>query len=363
MISFELSSEQSIARDMSGEFARNVLRPLAREADEAGVIEQRTLNDLWSLGLVQGLASGDEDSAGGSAIMSALILEELGWGDAAFALALAAPLGFMRAIVEQGSAAQKAELLPLFSGDEYHGAAVALAEAGLGSGLGALSTTAEADAGGFKLNGAKIQVPLVGHCSHLLVIARYEGKPDAFIVDLTAPGVVIEEPEGNLGLNPLQLATVRFEDAALGADARLGGNKGCDVRRIADAARVGAASILVGISKAVYDFTVPYTKDRVVHGAALAKKQSVAFRLVDMFTEVEACRWMCWRAATHLDKRHDDATRSAALAHVYTVEQAEWITDEGVQLLGGHGFMRANPVELWYRNARTLGLIEGVAGV
>jgi alkylation response protein AidB-like acyl-CoA dehydrogenase len=363
VISFELSSEQSIARDMTGEFARNVLRPLARDADEAGAIERGTLNQLWDLGLVQRLAAGDEDAASGSAIMSALMLEELGWGDAAFALALAAPLGFVRAIVEQGSAAQKEELLPLFNAEEYRGAAVALAESGLGSGLAALKTTAETHADGFRINGAKIQVPLVGDCSHLLVIASYEGKPDAFIVDLKTPGVIIEEPEGNLGLKPLRLATVRFKDAVIGPGSRLGGNQGCDVRRIADAARVGAASILVGISKAVYDFTVPYTKDRVVHGAALAKKQSVAFRLVDVFTEVEASRWMCWRAATHLDKRHDDATRSAALAHVYTVEQAEWITDEGVQLLGGHGFMRANPVELWYRNARTLALLEGMAGV
>jgi len=363
VISFELSSEQSMVRNMAGAFARDVLRPLARDADEAAVIGRKTLDDLWGLGFAHSLVDAEDGGAGGSAILGSLVLEELGWADASFAVAVAAPLGFVRAIAEQGSATQKERLLPLFSGPEYRAAAVAVAEGGLRSGLEDMRTTADAHPDGFRLNGAKIQVPLPGECAHLLVLARHQGKPDAFIVDLSTPGVVVEEPEGNVGLRPLRLATVRFEDAVIGADMRLGANQGCDVRRIIDAARVGAASILVGMSRAVYDHSVPYTKERVVHGAPLAKKQSVAFRLVDMFVEVEAARWMCWRAATHLDKRHDDATRSAALAHAYAVEQAEWITDEGVQLMGGHGFMRANPVELWYRNSRTLGLLEGVASV
>lgn len=364
MISFELSSEQSLARTTASEFARKALRPIARDVDEKGAIPPETLDALWGLGLVQSVLDGAGEDGDGTAIFSTLMFEELGWADASFALALAGPMGFVRAVVEQGSAAQKERLLPLFATSRYRGAAVAVAEPGLcGGGLGSLATTADRDVDGFRLNGAKIQIPLAADCSHFLVIARGESGPDAFIVEADARGVTIEPPEGNLGLAGLRLATVRFDNALVGADARLGGNKGCDVRRILDSARVGAASILVGVCRAVYEHSVPYTKDRVVHGEALAKKQSVAFRLVDMFVEMEAARWMCWRAATHLDKRSPHVTRSAALAHVYSTEQAAWITDEGVQLMGGHGFMRANPVELWYRNARTLSLLEGVASV
>lgn len=363
MISFELTEEQEIARSMAGEFASQVLRPLARQADVDGKIEKATLDALWGLGIVQSMLSDNHDEPEQSAILSAILLEELGWGDAAFALALASPLGFVRAVKEQGSAAQKEALLSLFSEDEYRAAAVALAEPGLlGGDLATITTEAVPDPAGFRLTGAKIQVPMAGGCSHFLVVALLDGKPDAFIVDRTAPGVEIDQSDKAIGLLGVDSATVRFNDVVLGQDARLGENHGCDVQRIVDSARVGSSSILVGLSRGVYEHSVSYTKERHVHGSKLAQKQSVAFRLVDMFVETEASRWMCWQAATEIDKGRS-ATRSAMLAHSYTCEQANWIADEGVQLMGGHGFMRANPVELWFRNARTLSMLEGVASV
>jgi alkylation response protein AidB-like acyl-CoA dehydrogenase len=365
VISFELTEEQEIARSMVREFAAQVLRPAARKADTDKQIDRDTLDRLWGLGIAQALI---EEVAGDarpqSAISTAIILEELGWADAAFGAAATAPLAFVRAVAEQGTAAQKEELLPLFTGDRYHAAAVALTEPGmLPEALLAGGTWAEPRPDGFVLTGVKTQVPLAEHCSHFLVIARSEGKPDAFIVPRDAPGLTIEQPEGVLGLQSLGLAKIRLDGVQVGSDMRLGGNHGCNVQRIIDSGRVGAAAIMVGICRAVYDHSASYTKERVAHGSALAQKQSVAFRLVDMFIETEAARWMCWRAATYIDKRDDDATRSAVLAHSYTRDQANWITDEGVQLMGGHGFMRVNPVELWYRNAKTLGVLEGIASV
>lgn len=363
MISFELTEEQEIARSTVREFAGQVLRPLARQADIEGQVEEDVLNQLWSLGVVQSMIEQDDNGPDQSAILSALLLEELGWADAVFGVALASPLGFVRAVKEQGSAAQKEALLPLFAGDGYRAAALALTEPGLmDRGIEALSTKAEADPAGYRLSGAKIQVPQGAKCSHFLVIAQHDGKPDAFIVPSDAPGVTIDASDRQVGLVGLAPATVRFDNVVLGPKARLGENRGCDVQRIVDAARVGTSSILVGVCRGVYDHSVAYAKERHVHGSVLARKQSVAFRLVDMFVETEASRWMCWRAATEIDKG-ETATRSAALAHSYTREQAIWITDEGVQLMGGHGFMRANPVELWFRNARTLSMLEGAASV
>jgi alkylation response protein AidB-like acyl-CoA dehydrogenase len=363
LISFELTEEQEIARSTVREFAGQVLRPLARQADVDGRIDDETLDQLWSLGIVQSMIDQDGDEPEQSAILGALLLEELGWADAAFGVALASPLGFVRAVKEQGSAAQKEALLPQFAGDRYQAAAIALTEPGLiANGIDALSTRAEADPAGYRLSGAKIQVPLGGRCSHFLVIAEHDGKPDAFIVPRDAPGVTVDDGDRQVGLAGVASVTVRFDNVVLGHEARLGENRGCDVQRIVDAARVGASSILVGVCRGVYDHSVEYTKERHVHGSALARKQSVAFRLVDMFVETEASRWMCRRAATEIDKG-EPATRSASLAQSYTRQQATWITDEGVQLMGGHGFMRANPVELWFRNARTLSMLEGVASV
>jgi alkylation response protein AidB-like acyl-CoA dehydrogenase len=119
---------------------------------------------------------------------------------------------------------------------------------------------------------------------------------------------------------------------------------------------------MTGISRAVMEFVMPYTKERVVHGDALAKKQTIAFRLADMRIETDAMRWMTWKAASILEQG-GDATRQAQLAYTYCGEQAMWIADEGVQMLGGHGYLRDNPVEMWYRDTRTVSVLEGAVGV
>ena len=142
---------------------------------------------------------------------------------------------------------------------------------------------------------------------------------------------------------------------------RLGGNRGCNVQRIMDLARIGLSAILTGLSRAVFDHALPYTKERVVHGEAIARKQTVAFRLADMYTEIEAMRWMVWRAAVELDKQ-PTATRNARLAQRYAGEHALWIADERLQMFGDHGFVREQPLEMWYRNARSISILEGMVG-
>jgi alkylation response protein AidB-like acyl-CoA dehydrogenase len=84
--------------------------------------------------------------------------------------------------------------------------------------------------------------------------------------------------------------------------------------------------------------------------------------LSDMAIETYAMRWMVWKAASELEHGRD-ATRAAHLARTYVAEQAMKIADNGIQVLGGHGFIREHPVELWYRHARTLGVLEGTATV
>ena len=118
----------------------------------------------------------------------------------------------------------------------------------------------------------------------------------------------------------------------------------------------------VGLGRAVLDYCVPYAKERVAFDEPIARKQSIAFRLAEMHIEVESLRWMTWRAAGDLEHGRD-ATRSAHLARAYAAEKTMWIADNGVQVLGGHGFIREHPVEMWYRNARTLTVLEGLATV
>ena len=177
-----------------------------------------------------------------------------------------------------------------------------------------------------------------------------------------AAGLRISQPEKNLGLRALPCATLTLERVELPGSARLGGAAGCDVRRLLAHSRAGLAAVMVGLSRAVLEYAVPYAKDRVAFDQAIAQKQAIAFRLADMHIETEATRWLAWKAAAELEQGRD-ATRSAHQARAYAAEKSMWIADQGVQVLGGHGFIREHPVEMWYRNARTLGVLEGTVAL
>ena len=107
---------------------------------------------------------------------------------------------------------------------------------------------------------------------------------------------------------------------------------------------------------------MPYAKEREAFDQAIAQKQAIAFKLADMHIETESMRWLMWKAASQLEQGLD-ATASAHHARAYAAEQSMWVADEGVQVLGGHGFIREHPVEMWYRHARCLGVLEGVAAI
>jgi alkylation response protein AidB-like acyl-CoA dehydrogenase len=360
VISFSPTEEQSIARDMLDAFARDMLRPGARDADRAGRLEDGMIDALAATGLID-LALEPADGAR-TRISDAIALESIARGDAAFAVALAAPLGFVRALMDHGTPEQRASLSRRWSTDPRRSAAILVHEPVFGFDPAAPAARVDAEGDAFVLSGVKSFVPRAGDCAEFLVIATDPHGLSAWIVPVDAPGVTVQPSDGTLGLRALAPAEVRFADVRLTRDARLGGDGGCDVQMLIDAGRVANAAILTGVAGAVFDHLLPYLKQRVAHGSALAQKQSVAFRLADMRIDIPSMRWMVWRAADVMDKGRP-ATRDARLAQLHCTEQAMWITDEGVQLMGGHGYLRDNPVERWYRDVRTLAALEGIVGL
>ncbi len=359
MISFELTEEQQLAQSMVRDLAA-ALRPAARQGDDREATPASVLDALWSAGIVQNQAAADGSNS--SPILNALMLEELAAGDPSFAMAAGATMGFVSAIAAHGSPRQKNTLLPEFAGDKFRCAAVAIMEPDFAFDVAAIRTTAAPAGDGYRLSGVKSFVPLAARCDHFLVLARCDERLDAFIVDRGARGVDISEKKPGLGLRALETAAVSFDRVELGPGSRLGEPAGCDAQRLIDSSRAALAAIMTGAGRAVMEFAIPYVKQRVVHGAPLAQKQVIAFRLADMRIETDAMRWMAWKAASILEKR-GDASRQAQLAYTYAGEQAMWIADEGVQMLGGHGYLRDNPVEMWYRDIRTLSVLEGAAGL
>lgn len=371
MISFGLTEEQEVVREAMKEFADQVLRPIARDCDEESNVSDEVLQQVWELGLTSTQLPEAYGGAGEprSHTTNALILEELGCGDASLAIACVSPSLFAFPVADFGTEEQKAKYLPLFASEQFHAASMALIEPSPVFDVLDLKTTAEPKGDVFALSGTKRFVPLGDRASHILVVARNiasaaEGFDaiDAFIVPRDAKGLTVSEVEKNLGLKPLQTFSLELDEVEVPAADRLGGEDGIDARRLLASSRVALASVMVGLSRAVMEYCVPYAKDRVAFDQAIAQKQAIAFKLSSMAIETDAMRWLTWKAASQLEGGVEP-TQAASFALNYAAEQAMKIADDGVQVLGGHGYIRDHPVEMWFRNARTLGVLEGTVAV
>jgi alkylation response protein AidB-like acyl-CoA dehydrogenase len=227
-----------------------------------------------------------------------------------------------------------------------------------------MTTVARRDGNSFVLNGAKCVVPLAAASDTVLVwaaSANYD-RVDGYLVARETPGLSIGEREKNMGLKGLATFEVELKGCQLGPEARLGGEAGADFRRAMSQSRVAMAAMGVGVAHAAFDYARDYAKERKAFGVPIATKQAVAFMLADMAIEVDAARLLVWEAAWHLD-RGEDAHKESYLARSYVAASALKVTDNAVQVLGGHGYIREHPVEMWLRNARGFSALEGLATV
>ena len=256
-------------------------------------------------------------------------MEELAYGDATLAVAAVVPSAFANAIVDHGSEEQKKKYLPLFCGADFHAASLAVVEGGAVFDALKPRTTAEPKGESFVLSGSKCFVPLGDRASHFLVVAANGDGLDAFIVPRDAAGLSISEPELNLGLRGLVTVSLDLERVEVPAADRLGGAEGCDVRNLLASSRAGLSAVMVGLSRGVLEECIPYAKDRVAFDEAIAKKQSIAFRMAEMHIETECMRWLTWKAASFVEQGID-AVRPARLARSYAAEKCLWIADNGM---------------------------------
>jgi acyl-CoA dehydrogenase len=369
MIDFELTEEQQMIRDTVGAFARDEIRPAARPADESGAIPPALIAKLWELGLVRGAIPEGLGGDGGerSAVTGAVVAEELAYGDLAVAVHALAPRLLAFPVLEMGTDAQKAACLKLFTGREFAPATAALMEPRWDFDLTALAATARKDGAGWVLDGIKCAVPLAAEAEAILVYARsgagegFDGV-DAFLVPRGASGLKVGEREKNMGLKGLATYGLTLENCKLGAETRLGGDKGINFSRLMSEGRVALAAMAVGVMRSAFDYARDYAKERKAFGVPIATKQAVAFMLADMAIEIDATRLLVWEAASRIDKGQD-ALAESYLAKNYAAASALRVTDNAVQALGGHGYIREHPVEMWLRNARGFSALDGIATV
>jgi alkylation response protein AidB-like acyl-CoA dehydrogenase len=363
MVSFQPSEDQQLIRDMVANFAHEQIRPLAREVDENGDVPSSLLQQGWELGLVQSAIPEAYGGAGDvrSAVTSALVIEELAWGDLSIATHLLAPRLLAHPLIDAGTPEQKARFLKPLAGGKFAAATSAVMEPVWDFDVTDLNTTATAQNGAYELQGSKCYVPLAHEADHILVYAKRAGSDavDAFIVDKSAPGLTVSEREKNMGLKGVPTYELKLDKVRVAAADRLGGDAGSDYARLLNYSRVGLAAAAVGVARAALEYARDYAKERKAFGAYIAQKQAIAFMLAEMAVEIDATRLLAWEAAWKLD-RGEDATREAVLAKQYAANMVLMVTDRGVQILGGHGYIRDHLVELFLRNGRGFATFEGL---
>lgn len=351
-----LTEEQRMTRESLQRFAGKQIRPIARQADEAGMAPDGFYHSTVELGLTLLPIPEIHGGAGmpREPVSNVLAAEDLAHGDLSLALGALAPLGLINALLDFGSEAQQEAFLPRLAAERFVPAAVALMEGRATFEPAELQTRAVADGDQFVISGEKRLVPFGISAELLLVIADLDGTPAAFVVEKGSAGLSASASD-YMGLRALDTATVVLDQVRVPALNRL---EQFDLQRLVDLSRIGTAALAVGCCQAVLDFSIPYVNERKAFGEPIAWRQSVAFMVANIGIELEGMRLLVWRAASRAQQGLP-FHREAYLARVLCAEKAMEIGTNGIQLFGGAGFIRDYPLEMWYRNLRAVGVLEG----
>jgi alkylation response protein AidB-like acyl-CoA dehydrogenase len=354
------TDEQQMLRDAVRDFSLARLRPAAPAADDACATAPELLAQANELGLC---TVGVPEALGGaleqrSAVTSVLIGEALAQGDMGIAVACLAPAGVATALGLWGDANQQATYLSAFAGDDVPAAALAVLEPRALFDPFRLQARAAPGNGGYVLDGVKSLVPRASDAELFVVAAELDGVgPALFIVEAGTAGVWIEAAPA-MGLRAAGSGTLTLDNVKLDSEALLGGGDPAVYSQCVALARLGWCAVAVGTGQAVLDYVIPYVNERKAFGEPISNRQGVAFTVADIAIELDGIRLATYRAAGRVDQGLN-FSREVALARRLTAEHAMAIGSDGVQLLGGHGYVKDHPVERWYRDLRAAALMEG----
>lgn len=353
-----ISEEQQMMRDSVRAFATEVLRPAASSSDESCRMSPELLAQANELGLSYFAVP---ENLGGAAterspVTSMLIAEDLAYGDMGLAVAILSSIGVANALTQWGTAAQQSKYLPAFLDEQTLQASIAINEKRPLFNANELLATAHEKSDGYTLNGEKTMVPLIESAELFLVAASLNGKPRLFIVESGSDGLTIAK-KPNMGVRAAAMGELRLDQVSVGKDALLGDDT-FDYEAFINMARLGWCSLALGTAQAVLDYVIPYCNERIAFGEPISHRQSVAFMVANIGIELNGMRLMTQRAVA-LAERGKPFAREAYLARVICAEKAMEIGTNGVQLVGGHGFTKEHPVELWYRDLRAIAVMDG----
>lgn len=366
------NAEQSEIRELARDFAERELRPHTAAWDQRGALDDEIYGKLAEIGFLGMLIPEEHGGLAFDLGTYLLVLEELAWGDAAVALAVAIHNGPVAGMLRRhGTDEQRAHWLPALAAGEALGA-FALSEPDVGSDAAAVETVAARDGEGWRLEGRKRWVTNGARAGLVVVFARTaQDALGAFLVPAASPGYVVGERERTLGLRASETVSIELSDVRLGANALLGApDAGLSYALEAlDLGRCGVAAQAVGIARAAMEHAATYALEREQFGGAIARFGAIQAKLADMAHRIAAGRALAHEAAAALDAAGNGrghprtgvggVTSRAAIAKLAASEAATWVADEAIQIYGGYGYMRHYPVEKLLRDAKGTEIYEG----
>ncbi len=371
MVDFELTDEQKLMQKTAHEFAEKEMRPIALDYDRKGVMPWHVVQKAHDIGMDTAFIP-EEYGGGGiaSTLTHCIVMEELNWGCAGIATGLiGAGLAYLP-IIHMGTEAQKEKFLRRFTGPEAKLGALALTEPDAGSDVAAIATTAVKDGDEWVLNGTKRFITNGGIAELTVVFATIDRSLKhfglrAFVVEKDHPGMKQGKVEDKMGVRASHTAELILDDCRLPADNMLGTeDMGAfyGAMKALEASRPLVAAGAIGVARAAYEYALDYSRKRKAFGTPIAKKQGIAFLLADMKTKVDAARLLTWRAAWMLDQGMP-MNKEASIAKLYAADIAMEVTTDAVQIMGGTGYMKDEPVEKWMRDAKVFQIWEGTSQI
>jgi butyryl-CoA dehydrogenase len=273
-------------------------------------------------------------------------------------------------IYDFGTEEQKKKYLPKLCSGEWIGA-FGLTEPGAGTDAGGVKTMAVLDESGenYILNGSKIFITNAGYADVFIIIAmtdRTKGQRGltAFIVERTFPGFSVGKHEKKMGIRGSSTCELIMENCIVPKANMLGKeNKGFNLAMATlNGGRIGIAAQALGLAEGALEETIKYVKERKQFGKSIFKQQNTQFQLADMAAQVEAAKWMVYKAAMTKQAGENYAV-AAAKAKLIAAETAMSVTTKCVQLFGGYGYTRDYPVERMMRDAKITEIYEGTSEV
>jgi alkylation response protein AidB-like acyl-CoA dehydrogenase len=354
-----------MVRDAVRAFVRERVVPHAAAWSEQGRFPREIVPELAALGLLGLAVPSDLGGAGLDTLTVALVMEELGSGDGSLALTVAAhnSLCIGHVLIAAGEDQKRRWIPPLASGESL--GAWALTEPGSGSDAVAARTRAERRGDEWILTGTKQFITNASLAGFYVVVAASGDKAlSAFGISAGTPGIHAGRPERKMGLHASDTAPLILEGCRVPETDRIGGLGTAfeDVKKVLDRGRVGIASLAIGLGRAALEVATAYSKERRQFGRPIADFQLVRGHLVRARTELDAARLLVHRAALLADEGLP-FRKEASMAKLYATEAASRAANASLQVLGGYGYMRDQPVERIVRDARLMEIGEGTSEI